>query len=231
MINPLISIIIPTYNEAATIGGLLRYLQQNCHPNEIEILVIDGGSMDDTLSIAAANGVQAMVSPQKGRAAQMNFGSSLAKGNLLYFVHADSFPPVSFVKDILLAVQQEFSCGRYQTTFNTNRFIFKINAFFTRFDWFICYGGDQTFFITKKLFEQVNGFNAAMLIMEEYDLTERARQNGRYKIMKGKALVSVRKYEGRSWLMVQLANKKAVALYKAGAPQQQIADTYKQMLG
>jgi len=231
MNNPLISIIIPTYNEAATIGILLRYLRQNCHPNEIEILVIDAGSIDDTLALATANGAQAMISPKKGRAAQMNFGSSLAKSNLLYFVHADSFPPISFIKDILLALQQGFSCGRYQTTFNTNRFIFKINAFFTRFDWFICYGGDQTFFITKKLFEQVNGFNAGMLIMEEYDLTERARQMGQYKIMKGKVLVSVRKYEGRSWWRVLLANRKAVALYKAGTSQQQIADTYKQMLG
>jgi len=67
--------------------------------------------------------------------------------------------------------------------------------------------------------------------MEEYDLTERARQMGQYKIMKGKVLVSVRKYEGRSWWRVLLANRKAVALYKAGTSQQQIADTYKQMLG
>lgn len=106
----------------------------------------------------------------------------------------------------------------------------KVFAWFTRFNWFICYGGDQTFFIAKKLFEELAGFKGDMLIMEEYDLTERAVKKGRYKIFKDKTIVSARKYEGRSWWQVQLANRKAVKLYKKGASQTEISETYKQML-
>ena len=226
-----ISIIIPTYNEAAIIGILIKYLQQNIAGQPVEIIISDGGSTDETFAIAAAEGTVAVICPQKGRAVQMNYGASLASGNVLYFVHADSFPPSSFVKDILTALQEGFDCGRYQTKFNTTRWVFKFNAFFTRFDWFICYGGDQTFFITQKLFVALQGFDAGMKIMEEYDLTARAKQKATYKILKGKTLVSVRKYEGRGWWQVQMANRKVVSLFKSGAPQQIIADTYKKMLG
>jgi rSAM/selenodomain-associated transferase 2 len=226
----LISIIIPTFNEAAVIVNLIQYLRQHSSSQSIEIIVSDGGSTDNTVQLARDNNVTVIISPQKGRAAQMNYGAALSTAPILYFVHADCFPPASFVADILASVKNGYDCGRYQTRFNTNRWIFKFNAFFTRFDWFICYGGDQTFFVTAQLFSQLNGYKKEMKIMEEYDLTVRAKQAGNYIILKGKALVSIRKYEGRSWWQVQMANRKAVALYRAGASQQLIADTYKKML-
>ena len=160
----------------------------------------------------------------------MNYGALKATGNILYFVHADTLPPVSFTTDIITAVNDGFDCGRYQTKFNSNKWVYKINAFFTRFDWFICYGGDQTFFITKKLFDELGGYKPDMQIMEEYDLTSRAKQAGKYKIFNGKTLISIRKYLGRSWLQVQMANHKAIQLYKKDANQQEIAATYKAML-
>lgn len=225
-----ISIIIPTFNEASVIEALIKYLQQHSAAAMVEIIVSDGGSTDKTLAIAAATGATALTSPQKGRAAQMNYGASKAGGDILYFVHADSFPPVNFVNDITDAVTNGFDCGRYKTKFNSSNWLLKINAWFTRFDWFICNGGDQTFFVTKKLFDQLHGFNSNMQIMEEYDLVPRAKEKGRFKIFKSAALVSARKYEGRSWWQVQMANKKAVQLFKKGASQQEIAAIYTAML-
>ena len=107
----------------------------------------------------------------------------------------------------------------------------RINAWFTRFNWFICYGGDQTLFITRKLFEQSGGFKNELLIMEEYEFAERLMKQGRYKIFNDTALVSARKYEGRNWLKVQLANRQAVKSYRKGLSQKQILDEYKMMLG
>ena len=225
-----ISIIIPTYNEATSIGKLIGYFKKHSGEQETEIIISDGESTDETVAIAEQTGVRVLISPQKGRAAQMNYGAANSSGDILYFVHADSFPPVSFALDILKAVNDDNDFGRYRTKFDSNKFLLKINAWFTRFNWFICYGGDQTLFITRKLFEQSGGFKNEMLIMEEYEFAERLMKQGRYKIFNDAALVSARKYEGRSWLQVQLTNRKAVKLFKKGASQEEIVSTYKKML-
>ena len=67
--------------------------------------------------------------------------------------------------------------------------------------------------------------------MEEYEFCDRLMKHGRYKIFADAALISARKYEGRSWLQVQLANRKAVKLFKKGVSQEEIIKTYRQMLG
>ncbi len=171
-----------------------------------------------------------VVSPAKGRAVQMNFGASKATGSILYFVHADTIPPSTFVADIANAVAAGFDLGRYHTKFLSGKPILRINEWFTRFDFFICMGGDQTLFIKKSLFEQLNGFREDMLLMEEYEFCSRARKTGKYKIMNGAARISARKYEKNSWLQVQRANYKVVQLYKKGASQNNMVETYKRML-
>ena len=226
----MISIIIPTYNEATTIGKLVLALGQHETKKDIEIVVCDGGSTDKTCSIAATEGAKAYLSPAKGRAVQMNYGASQASGEILYFVHADTLPPPSYAIDIVKAIQQGYQCGRYRTRFDSSDFRLKINAFFTRFDWHICSGGDQTLFITKQLFKNINGFDETMMIMEDYDIVTRAKKWAPYCVMNGYAIVSARKYETNSWLKVQMANKTIVKMYKKGASQNEMIETYKQML-
>jgi len=225
-----ISIIIPTYNEEKSIGSLVRYLKQHSNEALVDLIVSDGGSEDRTIDEAGAAGATAVVSPGKGRAAQMNFGASLAKGDVLYFIHADCYPPKSFIADVLTSIRQGYDLGRYYTKFDSRKPILKINAWFTRFDFFICMGGDQTLFIKRSLFQECGGFREEMKIMEEYEFCQRARQKGRYKIMNGSALISARKYDSNTWLQVQLANAKVVRMYKKGASQQELVDTYKKML-
>ena len=225
-----ISIIIPTHNEAASIGKLVGYLLKHGGEQVKEIIISDGDSTDKTVAIAEQAGASVLISPQKGRAAQMNYGAANTSGDILYFVHADSFPPVNFASDIIKAENDGYNFGRYRTKFGSDKFLLKINAWFTRFNWFICYGGDQTLFITRKLFEQSGGFKNELLIMEEFEFCERLMKKGKYKIFNNAALISARKYEGRSWLQVQLANRKAVKLFKKGAGQEEIVCTYKKML-
>lgn len=225
-----ISIIIPTYNEEKSIGKLLHYLKQQGTACLKEIIVADAGSADSTQTVAAAAGAHILQSPKKGRAAQMNFGASYATGDILYFVHADTFPPPGFCQDIIGAVVQGFDLGRYKTKFDSSRPLLRINAWFTRFDLFICMGGDQTLFIRKSYFDSLGGFNEDLTLMEEYEFCQRARVAGNYKIMNGFAIISARKYEKNSWLQVQLANKKMVQLYKKGASQESMVQEYKRRL-
>lgn len=227
---PRISIIIPAYNEETSITGLVQFLLNHAGGYVAEIIVSDGGSTDSTQKNAADAGATALLSPQKGRAAQMNYAASLAIGDILYFVHADTLPPGSYARDIIKATENGYAVGRYRTKFDSKSSLLKLNAFFTRFDIFMCYGGDQTLFITKKLFDDIGGFNEAMMIMEDYDITERARKKGNYAVMKNEVLVSARKYETNGWLKVQKINYTVVQMYRKGATQKQMSEYYKNKL-
>ena len=152
---------------------ILTYMKQHGGPLLKEIIVSDAGSTDTTRQLAADAGVTVVVSPQKGRAAQMNYGATVASGDILYFIHADTFPPPSFGSDISKAIVDGFNFGRYRTQFDSDKMTLKLNAFFTRFDLFVCYGGDQTLFMTRVFFVKLYGFEGNMRIMEDYDLVVR----------------------------------------------------------
>jgi rSAM/selenodomain-associated transferase 2 len=225
-----ISVVIPVYNEAVLIAGLVKYLQQHGGSAVHEIIVCDGGSADDTAVNARAAGATVLAAPQKGRAAQMNFAAAAATGDVLYFVHADTLPPPQFAADIAAAVAAGYALGRCRSRFDTKSWLMKLTAWFTRFDWFVCMGGDQTLFVTADLFKKTGGYNNDMLIMEEYEFCSKAKKLGRYKIFASAALISTRKYIGRSWWQVQKANYRAVKLYKKGTPHSEIAAVYQQWL-
>lgn len=225
-----VSIIIPVFNEAEQIGKLIKYLIQFGLNSLQEIIVVDGGSTDDTLLHAEEAGAKGVRSPQKGRAAQMNFGASLAQGDLLYFVHADTLPPETYITDILDAVEAGFDMGRYLSTYDSKSWLLKLNALLSRLDTFGGMGGDQTLFITTKLFQHTGGFDGTMKIMEEFEFCVRAKKLGKYKIIKKPVLISARKYDANGWFTVQKANYTIVRMYLNGATQESMALKYKEML-
>ncbi len=230
--NPIvISVIIPTFNEADFIETLLIHLQRNSAKHLIEIIVVDANSTDGTPEIAKQAGARVCIIQQKGRAVQMNNGAAIAKGKVLYFVHADTIPPDTFATDIQQCVEEGFHMGRYLSAYQSNSWLLKLNAWFSRFDLFAGMGGDQTLFICTDLFKNCGGFNNSMKIMEEFEFCNRARKNARYKIIRKETLISARKYQNRSWLNVQLANYMVLRMYKKGASQEHMVQKYRAMLG
>lgn len=161
----------------------------------------------------------------------MNYGAAHAKGDVLYFVHADVLPPETFISDINKAITGGYDMGRYIMRFITKKWYIRFNEFFTRFDFFVCYGGDQTLFIKRKLFEDSGGFRSDMRIMEDFEFTKRLRrQKVKYKILQKGALISDRKYDNNSWWKVQKANYTIVKMYKNGASQDAMVNKYTEML-
>ena len=169
-----ISIIIPVLNEAASIGPLLKYLMSNGGAQVVEILVVDGGSSDDTVHIAEKSGAKVIYCSVCSRAAQMNTGAAHAQGDVLYFVHADTCPPASFSDDIVQSLASGYVMGCYRYRFDSKSFLLKINAFFNRYQFLWCQGGDKTFYIRREVFRQLGGYDEYYTIMEEYDFLRRA---------------------------------------------------------
>jgi rSAM/selenodomain-associated transferase 2 len=227
-----ISIIIPTYNEENSISDLLKHLfNANKFGDDNEIIVVDGGSSDRTVEIVQSLGFRCIHSDRKGRAAQMNVGAEQSSNDILYFVHADSFPPVSYVDDINESLEMGFQSGCYRYKFDHYPTpLLRINSYCTRFDRIMVRGGDQTLFITRRLFDELGGFREDYRIMEDYDLIEKIQKSSNFRIIQKDAIVSSRKYDDNGYFRVQIANLTVFMMYFAGASQEMMCHAYSNML-
>ena len=225
-----LSVIIPTLNEEKNIGELLTYLKSQLEGFVFELIVADAGSNDFTREISIKNDAIVLNCERMCRAHQMNEGASMAKGAVLYFVHADARPPLKFFDAIQSAIKQGFELGCFRFRFDSNSTLLAVNSYFTRFKSITFRGGDQTLFITKDAFEKLNGFNETMRIMEEYDFIIRAKKLFKFKIIPKDAIVSARKYEDNSYLRVNFANLVVFTLFRFGASQQLMLRTYNRLI-
>jgi rSAM/selenodomain-associated transferase 2 len=226
-----ISIIIPTLNEAARIEGLLVHLSQFQNPDLLaEILVVDGGSKDSTQTLAKEAGAKVLRSPRPGRAVQMNHGARHAKGEILYFVHADVIPPRDCLSAIRESVTAGHAMGGFAYLFDSASPLLRFNSFFTQFDWMANGGGDQTLFIQRESFEEMGGFDEELPIMEDFDFVWRAKKKYGFKLIKSRVIVSARKYEQNSWLRVQLVNATTFLGFRWGVPPERLTKWYAKML-
>ncbi|MEM9001116.1 MAG: TIGR04283 family arsenosugar biosynthesis glycosyltransferase [Bacteroidota bacterium] len=195
-----ISIIIPVLNEASQIGGLLAYLAENTSSKEI--IVVDGGSSDMTPTIVGQFNVR-FLSTKKGRAKQMNFGASHAKGNVLYFLHADTLPPRKFDHLITQAIENGAESGCFRMKFDTKNIFLRFFAWLSRINHTLCRGGDQSLFITQNAFQRNKGFNEAYLIYEDSEFIGRLYKDTAFKVIPDYVITSARKYRQKGWLKVQ----------------------------
>jgi rSAM/selenodomain-associated transferase 2 len=225
-----ISLIIPTYNESGHIGRLLHFLRTQCtHPSLTEIIVADGNSTDTTVAEARKAGARVIVSPQKGRAAQMNAGAEAAKGNILYFLHCDTFPPAHFASDILRAVEKGYGCGCYRLAFDQKHWFLALNCWFTRFDVNAFRFGDQSLFVRRDAFFQAGGFRNELIVMEDQEIIGRLRKHSRFKILDNAVITSARKYLTNGIYKTQGVFFLIYFLYKLGLPQDSLVNTYRRL--
>jgi len=205
----MISIVIPVLNEAETIENLLQHISENALATSVsEIVVVDGGSDDSSLEIVArfADNSQInviSVSSKKGRAKQMNVGAKITTGSILYFLHADSYPPNGFDSLIISEVEKGHSAGCFRLKFDSNHPILRFSQWFTRFNFKICRGGDQSLFVTRNAFDELNGYNESYTIYEDCEFINRIYAKYNFAIISDRLTTSARKYEHHGTVKLQ----------------------------
>ncbi|MRX62734.1 TIGR04283 family arsenosugar biosynthesis glycosyltransferase [Maribacter luteus] len=228
--NTTISIIIPVLNEESQIADLISYLIENSSSSQIaEILVIDGGSVDNTVD-SAKNAGAVILQTQKGRAKQMNQGAKMAKGDILYFLHADTLPPKNFDSYIISAISENHESGCFQMRFDSNHWLLRFFAWFTKYNHKICRGGDQSLFITKNLFARIKGFNEDYIVFEDNEFIGRIYEKTGFKIIPHHVQTSARKYRQHGVIKLQYHFGVIHLKNFLGAGPDQLYDYYKKKI-
>lgn len=199
-----ISIIIPIYNEAKHIAKLLNYLKKNTSKENIaEIIIVDGGSTDQSQNQIEKNDNILLLNSEKGRAKQMNFGANHAHGNILYFLHADSYPPKNFDELIINEVNKNNLAGCFKMKFDSNHLWLKLAGWFTQFPLKTFRGGDQSQFITRALFGEIGGFNEDFTIYEDNDLIRKLYKRKQFVVIQQWLTTSARRYNSSGIFKLQ----------------------------
>ena len=192
--TPEISVIIPVLNEEENLKKLIPYLFTSAEdPENMEILVVDGGSDDWSASVADSAGAVVLKS-SKGRACQMNIGAEAARGEVLYFLHADSYPPQGFDKAIQQAVGRGIPSGCFRLEFDSPSLFLRFFAWFSRLNLPFCRGGDQSLFITRSLFSTLGGYDERYRIYEDNEFISRIYSKAKFRVLPLVLRTSTRNY-------------------------------------
>jgi len=210
-----ISVVIPVLNEARTIEDcLVHLLSFNHHP---DVIVVDGGSTDGTIEMARSfQEVTVLKSPQ-GRGCQMNRGACAARGNILFFLHADTRIPSGGLSAIenLMITQNGIAGGSFSLAFDDDSYVLRFFAMFSRINHILFTYGDQGLFVRKDVFRVVGGFRDIPL-MEDVDIQRRLRRIGRFVKIRHPMVTSARRYRARGNIRQQIVNIALVAFYYGG---------------
>jgi len=235
--NTDISIIIPLYNESKDIGVLLENLMP--YKGKCEIIFVDGGSTDDTVSqvedwitqrIVSSPSFKCLHSPKKGRAYQMNYGASHATGDILWFLHADSIPPADALNQIRDVISKGYCAACFRIKFDSIHPLMLYNSFMSNLRTKVrkIAFGDQGIFIKKSLFEKLGGY-ASIPLMEDYRLSLDIRDAGLSLFLaKGTIRTSERRYLVHGRLKTMVWMLKLQRKYRQGFDINELAAEYAQ---
>jgi rSAM/selenodomain-associated transferase 2 len=220
------SIIIPTLNEAANIHACLSALQTL--RSDAEIIVVDGGSSDDTRIIADNLVDQILIAPQ-GRAQQMNQGARHARGDILLFLHADTFLPDNALGLIAQHIDSSHQWGRFDIQLQGKHFMLKVIA--QLMNWRSRLSGiatgDQAIFVTQQVFAAVGQY-PNIALMEDIALCKKLKTITPPLCLKAKVMSSGRRWEHNGVYKTILLMWRLRLFYWLGADPNTLARFYKE---
>ena len=200
--KPEISIIIPALNEEVSMRETLESLEAF---ENAEIILVDGGSADATVSIAENFDVKILHAPERGRGAQLRFGAAAAAGDILWFVHADTTVEPDAVEQIKTALLEARAAGgnftiRFDGARRAARFLTWLYPNLRKLG--LIYG-DSAIFVRRAVYEKIGGF-APFPIFEDLDFVERLKNEGEVVTLSSVVTTSSRRFENKSFLLTFL---------------------------
>lgn len=227
--HPFISVVVPVYQEQASIQVFLTHLKQVFSGAGHEIIMVDGSPGGETIAAVRDPLIKAVPS-DPGRSRQMNHGASMAQGEILLFVHADTRLPSYAPELILQALDDEkIVGGAFSLSIDSRDPFLRLVAGVAnlRSSWTRVPYGDQAIFMRKADFLKIGMF-PDIPIMEDLELMRRVKQQGwRIRILPEFVLTSPRRWQQEGKLACTLRNWSLRILYHCGVPAERLAACYK----
>ncbi|HJQ58630.1 MAG TPA: TIGR04283 family arsenosugar biosynthesis glycosyltransferase [Vineibacter sp.] len=221
----MLSIIMPTLNEAATIVAALRQLQALRHGGA-EVIVVDGGSGDATVELARSWADRVETAP-RGRAAQMHAGATVARGDTLLFLHADTALPAAADALIATALAGGAAWGRFDVRIDGSHSMLPIVAWSmngrSRLTGIAT--GDQAMFVRRDAYDEVGGF-PDIALMEDIALSRALLRLGRPACLRARVVTSGRRWQQRGVVRTMLLMWRLRLAYFFGADPGDLAVRY-----
>jgi len=207
------SIIIPSLNEEKFLPGVLKNIKK--FTEMVEIIVSDGGSTDNTINIAEKLGVKVCRS-KKGKGVQMNRAAESSNGEVLIFLHADTFlPDDAFYLINKFFFTQEIDIATFKMKFDSENILMKIYSWFTKFDSIFTTFGDQVIVVRRSFFDELGRF-PNLPIFEDVEFFRKARKTKTIYKLPLFVTTSARRFEQRGILKTQLLNGLYILGYLVG---------------
>jgi rSAM/selenodomain-associated transferase 2 len=220
-----VSVIIPALNEAASIACAARSAWK---AGADEVIVVDGGSVDETISVAKAEGCELVVSAP-GRAIQQNAGAARAVGDVVLFLHADNhLSPTAIAQACDLLKDRIIEFGAYRQQIDAGGLAYRLlergNAWRVR-----CRGlpyGDQAIFMRRTFFESLGGFPEVKL-MEDLLMMKKARRISWPRLLDGPVHIDARRWQRHGIIRQTLRNWTLLTAYQLGCSPDSLARYYR----
>ena len=223
--RPALCIVVPVLDEAPTLAPRLQALQ-TYRQRGARVVVVDGGSQDDTLEIARQHADLALLAP-RGRAAQMNAGAAACPADVLLFLHADTVLPEHADVLVRRATLGPFFWGRFDVRIDSPRPLLRVVSTMMnlRSRWTGIATGDQALFVRHDLFRQVGGF-PELPLMEDIAISRALKRHGPPACLRERVTTSARRWERHGvWRTIFLMWRLRAA-YFFGADPRQLAIQY-----
>lgn len=222
----MISVVIPTLNESGCIGETLTCLVENA-TDPIEIIVVDGGSVDNTVEIVAGFDVQ-IVNCSAGRSAQMNAGAAVATGDILMFLHGDTRVPKGFDQMIVNTLEQTPIAGAFNLKIAGDSWALRWVEWGVkvRSKLFQLPYGDQAIFLKSTTFHEFGGF-PELPIMEDFVLIRSLGKCGKIAIVPAAVITSARRWEKQGVFKTTLINQIMILGYALGVKPDRLRQWYR----
>ena len=220
-----LAIVIPVLDEADTLSRRLRALAP-LRNRGAHVVVVDGGSVDDTLAIAQAHADVALVAP-RGRGAQMNAGAAVCAADILLFLHADTVLPDQADRRVLEALQGTSVWGRFDVRIDSPRPVFRCieRMMNWRSRWSGIATGDQAVFVRRDAFERAGGF-PDIALMEDIALSRALKRMAPPACLRARVTTSARRWEKHGVWRTVLLMWRLRAAYFLGADPATLAVQY-----